>query len=497
MPLLALPRVRHISNHFFLPTPQSTTDSSTMANQIRTINPATHEVIFDQPGHSLEEAGKIATASKQAFQSYRTLSLNERTEIVKRALAIIDSHIDELAKELTTQMGRPVRYCAGEIKTAAIRAEHMIKIAQESLADLPGQPQEGFRRMVKRVPIGPILIASAWNYPYLTTVNALVPALLAGNTVLLRTSPQTPFFGDRLSEIFTEAGLPQNVLQVLHIGSLDVLDQVAQLPEIQSVSFTGSTAGGIRLREATAKQVKPLHLELGGNDPAYVRPDVDVKNVAENLVDGAVFNSGQSCCAVERVYVHEKIYDEFVRCVQEELKGYKLGDPHDQTTTTGPVISAPAKEKIQSHIDDALKKGAVDVTPENSTFSMAKTSQKGNFLAPVVLTNVNHGMVTMKEETFGPVMPIMKVSSDEEAVALMNDSDYGLTASVWTKDMARGEELIEQIEAGTVFINRCDYPSPDLAWTGWKSSGLGCTLGPRGFDGFVKLKSYHIKDASA
>lgn len=316
------------------------------------------------------------------------------------------------------------------------------------------------------------------QYPYLTTVNALVPALLAGNTVLLRPSPQTPLLGDRLSEIFTEAGLPKNVLEVLQIGNLDVLDQIAQLPEVQSVSFTGSTAGGVRLREATAKQIKPVNLELGGNDPAYVRPDVDVKNVAENLVDGAIFNSGQSCCSVERVYVHEKIYDDFVRYVQEELKGYvitrrstlpaatnsisryKLGDPHDQTTTTGPVISAPAKQKIQSHIDDALKKGAIDATPENASFSLAKTSQKGNYLAPVVLTNVNHDMVTMKEETFGPVMPIMKVSSDEEAVALMNDSDYGLTASVWTKDMARGEELIDQIEAGTVFINRCDYPAP-------------------------------------
>lgn len=289
-------------------------------NQIRTINPATHEVIFDQPGTSPDEARQIATASKQAFQSYRTLSLEKRKEIVKRALDIIDSRIDALSKELTTQMGRPIRYCAGEIKTARLRAEYLLGIAEQSLADLPGQPQAGFKRMVKQVPVGPVLIASAWNYPYLTTVNALIPALLAGNTVLLRPSPQTPIFGNRLEEIFKEAGLPDNVLRTIHIGSLDALDQIAQLPEIQSVSFTGSTAGGLRLREATAKQVKPVNLELGGNDPAYVRPDVDVKSVAENLVDGAVFNSGQSCCSIERVYVHEKVYDEFVRCVQEELK---------------------------------------------------------------------------------------------------------------------------------------------------------------------------------
>ncbi|KAJ5691949.1 hypothetical protein N7462_001372 [Penicillium macrosclerotiorum] len=458
-----------------------------MSNQIRTICPSTHEVIFDQPGTSVEEATKITAASKLAFLTYRGSALQQRIEIVKRALDIIDTHIGDLAKELTIQMGRPIRYCEGEIKTARIRAEHMIKIAADSLADLPGL-----------------------KYPYLTTVNALVPALLAGNTVILRPSPQTPLFGDRLFEIFTEAGLPQNVLQVVHVGSLDVLDKIAQLPEIQSVSFTGSTAGGLRLREATARQVKPINLELGGNDAAYVRPDVDVKDVAENLVDGAIFNSGQSCCSVERVYVHEAIYEEFIRCTGS----YKLGDPQDQATTTGPVISAAAKKNILSHIDDALSKGATNVTPENATFSLEKTADKGNFLAPVVLTNVNHSMITMKEETFGPVMPIMKVSSDEEAVDLMNDSDYGLTASVWTKDMAAGEALIDLIEAGTVFINRCDYPSPvrlalpyleefliltepqDLAWTGWKNSGLGCTLGPRGFDGFVKLKSYHIKNAS-
>ncbi|KAJ5731825.1 hypothetical protein N7493_003306 [Penicillium malachiteum] len=468
-----------------------------MSNQVNTINPATHEVIYTHPGTSLAEAAKIAAASKEAFESYRSLTLDSKKQIIIRALDIMSSRIDELAKDITLQMGRPIRYCAGEIKTARLRAEHLLDIAEESLNDLPGKPEENFRRMVKRVPVGPILIAGAWNYPYLTTVNALVPALLAGNSVILRPSPQVPLFGDRLLEIFTEAGLPANVLQVVHIGSLDVLDEVAQLPEIQSISFTGSTIGGLRLRKATAHQVKPVHLELGGKDPAYVRPDVDVKDVAENLVDGAIFNSGQSCCSVERVYVHEKIYDQFVKAVQEELKSYKLGDPLHETTTTGPVISAAAKKNIQSHIDDALAKGAIDITPENATFSFAKNTEKGNWLAPVVLANVDHSMVTMKEETFGPVMPIMKVSSDEEAVSLMNDCTYGLTASVWTKDIASGENLIDKLEAGTVFINRCDYPAPDLAWTGWKASGLGCTLGPRAYDGFTKLKSYHIKGVSA
>ncbi|KAJ5771194.1 uncharacterized protein N7511_003245 [Penicillium nucicola] len=470
-----------------------------MSNQIRTISPSTHEVIFDQPGTSLEEAIQVASDSKTAFESWRTSSLDDRKSIVKRALDIVAKNIDELSKDLTTQMGRPIRYCAAEINTMRLRAEYLMDIAEESISDLPGRPEAGFRRMVKRVPVGPVLIAGTWNYPFLTTISALVPALLAGNSVIFRPSPQTPLFGNRMLEIFTEAGLPTHVLQVIHIGNLDVLDKVVQIPQIQSVSFTGSTAGGIRLREATARHIKPVNLELGGNDAAYVREDVDVKNVAENLVDGAVFNSGQSCCSIERVYVHEKVYDAFVTAVQEELKSYKLGDPHDQSTTTGPVISAQAVKNIGAHVKDALDKGAVNATPENSSFQVASNpqTQKGNFVAPVVLTGVNHTMRTMKEETFGPVMPIMKVSGDDEAVTLMNDSDYGLTASVWTKDMARGEELLERLEAGTVFINRCDYPSPDLAWTGWKQSGLGCTLGPRGYDGFTKLKSYHMKDASA
>ncbi|OGE56143.1 hypothetical protein PENARI_c003G10804 [Penicillium arizonense] len=482
------------------PTPfHSPTSILTMSNQIRTISPSTHEVIFDQPGTSLEEAIQVAAKSKKAFETWRTSSLEDRKSIVKRALDIVAKNRDELSKDLTTQMGRPIRYCAAEINTMRLRAEYLMEIAEESLSDLPGRPEAGFRRVVKRVPVGPVLIAGTWNYPFLTTISALVPALLAGNSVIFRPSPQTPLFGNRMLEIFTEAGLPLHVLQVIHIGNLDVLDQVVQIPQIQSVSFTGSTAGGIRLREATARHIKPVNLELGGNDAAYVREDVDVKNVAENLVDGAIFNSGQSCCSIERVYVHEKVYDAFVSAVQDELKSYKLGDPHDQSTTTGPVISAQAVKNISAHVQDALDKGAVNSTPENVSFQVASNpqTQKGNFIAPIVLTGVNHTMATMKEETFGPVMPIMKVSSDDEAVALMNDSDYGLTASVWTKDMARGEELIERLEAGTVFINRCDYPSPDLAWTGWKQSGLGCTLGPRGYDGFTKLKSYHMKDASA
>ncbi|RAK81312.1 Aldedh-domain-containing protein [Aspergillus fijiensis CBS 313.89] len=463
-----------------------------MTNQIRTLSPSTNKVIFEHPGTSLEEAQKIVQASQDALRTYKKTTLAQRKEIVVKALDLIVADRDTLAAELTTQMGRPIAYTGKEIDTFRKRADYLLNIAEESLKNLPGTPENGFRRFIKKEPVGPVLISTAWNYPYLITVNALLPALLSGNTVILRPSPQTPIFGERLASYFAQAGLPDHVLQVIHCGSADVLDEIAQLPQIKLISFVGSTLGGLRIREATARRLVPVNLELGGNDPAYVRPDADLASVAANIVDGAVFNSGQSCCAIERVYVHAHVHDAFVEEVKKELAGYKVGDPHNQSTTTGPVISSLAVKNIQSHITDALSKGAVDVTPSNPTFQ--NLPAEGNYLAPTVLINATHDMQVMKHETFGPVLPIMKVSSDEEAVDLMNDSDYGLTASIWTKDIKRGEELIDDVEAGTVYLNRCDYPSPDLAWIGWKNSGLGFTLGPKAYDGFYKMKSFHIKE---
>ncbi|KAL4787626.1 Aldehyde/histidinol dehydrogenase [Aspergillus varians] len=462
-----------------------------MSNQVRTISPSSGKVIFEHAGASLDQVGQVAKASEDAFRTWREHSLDQRKAIVVKALEIIEANKETLAKELSEQMGRPISYTGGEIDTMRKRADYLLGLAEDSLKAIPGQAENGFKRYVKKVPVGPVLLATAWNYPYLITINALVPALLTGNTVILRPSPQTPLFGDRLASYFEQAGLPKNVLQVVHFGAWEVLDEVVKIPQVKLVSFVGSTQGGIRLRQATAGRIIPLNLELGGNDPAYVRADADLAYTAGQVVDGAVFNSGQSCCAIERVYVHADVYDAFVSEVQKELATYKLGNPQDKTTTTGPVISHQSVKNIQSHIDDALSQGAVDSTPKNPTFESLPS--EGSFIAPRVLTNVSHNMRVMREETFGPVIPIMKVQSDDEAVKLMNDSDYGLTASVWTKDIKAGEELIERIEAGTVFINRCDYPSPDLAWVGWKNSGLGCSLGPQAFDAFYKLKSFHIR----
>lgn len=289
-------------------------------------------------------------------------------------------------------------------------------------------------------------------------VNSLIPAILAGNSVILKPSPQTPTIVEHISEIFTEAGLPDKVIQYFHCGSALLIESIVRNPKIALVCFTGSVAGGLAVQKAAADRVLPVGLELGGKDPAYVRSDVDIAWAAEEIVDGAIFNSGQSCCSLERIYVDEKIHDAFVEAIQSVLKNYKLGDPFYKGTHVGPVISKRSKETIETHIKDALEKGAIDMTPENDSFKSPPPN--GNFVKPTLLINVNHSMIVMTEETFGPVVPVMKVKSDDEAIKLMNDSEFGLTASIWTKNVATGAELAESVDAGTVFINRCDFPSP-------------------------------------
>ncbi|KAH6635669.1 Aldehyde/histidinol dehydrogenase [Chaetomium sp. MPI-SDFR-AT-0129] len=459
---------------------------------ITTISPTTDEPILTRAGISSQDLERLPEVAIAAFNSWRKTTLKERQDIVKKALKIISDKQDELANELTVQMGRPIAYTAKEVATAVKRAEYLLKISEETLQDTPGEEEKGFKRFIRKVPVGPVLIIFAWNYPYLILVNSLIPALLSGNTVILKPSPQTPTIVEQVAKAFTSAGLPDGVIQYFHAGSPTIIESIVRNPKIALVAFTGSVAGGLAVQSAASDRIVNVGLELGGKDPAYVRGDVDIAWAAEEIVDGAVFNSGQSCCSIERVYVDEKIHDEFVTAVQEVLKGYKLGDPLDKTTHLGPVISKRSKETIEAHIKDALGRGAVNATPENETFS--KLPEKGNFVAPTLLTNVTHEMRVIKEETFGPVIPVVKVKGDEEAVKLMNDSEFGLTASIWTKDTDRGYELCEGVEAGTVFVNRCDFPSPDLAWTGWKNSGKGVTLSKFGFDQFVKLKSYHLKD---
>ncbi|KAH6895605.1 Aldehyde/histidinol dehydrogenase [Thelonectria olida] len=459
---------------------------------ITTISPNTNEAILTRNGASPAELELLPKTATEAFQTWSKTTLKERQAIVRKFLDGLSAKKDALGEELTTQMGRPINYTPGEVATAVKRGEYLLKISDEALKDTDGEAEKGFKRFIRKIPVGPVLVIFAWNYPYLILVNSLIPALLSGNTVILKGSPQTPTVVEQAAKIFSEAGLPQGVLQYFHSGSPSIMETIVRNPLISLVCFTGSVAGGLAVQKAASDRIVGVGLELGGKDPAYVRSDVDIAWAAEEIVDGSIFNSGQSCCSIERVYVDEKVHDDFVAAVQKVLKGYKLGDPYDKSTHIGPVVSKRSKEAIEEHVKDAVSKGAKDVTPENETFSNPPT--KGNFVKPTLLVDVNHTMRVMTEETFGPVIAVQKVKDDAEAVKLMNDSEFGLTASIWTKDTDKGYELADDVEAGTVFVNRCDYPSPDLAWTGWKNSGKGQTLSRFGYDQFVKLKSYHLKD---
>ncbi|KAF4126708.1 Acyl-CoA reductase or other NAD-dependent aldehyde dehydrogenase [Geosmithia morbida] len=465
---------------------------------IKTISPTTNEVVVTRNGVTESELEQIPETATKAFQTYRMTPLSERKAIVKKFLDILSSHQDELAKEITEQIGRPIAFGAKEVATAVKRGEYLLKISDEVLKDVDGEPEKGFKRFIRRVPVGPVLIIFPWNilpyqYPYLTLVNSLVPAILAGNSVILKPSPQTPTVAEHVTQYFAEAGIPQGVVQYFHCGSPTVLETIVRNPKIALICFTGSVPAGLAVQKAASDRLVGVGLELGGKDPAYVRSDVDLAWAADEIVDGAIFNSGQSCCSIERVYVDGSVHDAFVAEVQKVLSGYRLGDPSDRSTHVGPVISVRSKETIESHIRDALDKGAKDSTPaDNETF--ANPPARGNFVKPTLLTGVDHSMRVMTEETFGPVVAVMKVNGDDEAVRAMNDSEFGLTASIWTKDTDRAYELAEQVDAGTVFVNRCDYPSPDLAWIGYKNSGKGQTLGRYGFDQFVKSKSFHLKN---
>jgi acyl-CoA reductase-like NAD-dependent aldehyde dehydrogenase len=430
------------------------------------------------------------TRAAAAQAAWRRVPISERAAVCTRMAAWLVERADEVGKELTWQIGRPIVYSPMEIRRGFNeRVNYMAGIAEQSLADIAVEPKENFRRFIRREPVGTVLVLAPWNYPWLASVNAVVPAILAGNSVVLKIAPQTPLVAERYAEAFAAAGLPEGVFQYLHIDH-DQVAEVIQDSRINFVAFTGSVAGGHAVQRAAGERFIGTGLELGGKDPAYVRADAQLESTVENLVDGAMFNSGQSCCAVERVYVHRDVYEKFVEGFVELTKQYRLGNPLERETTLGPMVRTDAADKVRAHISDALHKGARSLIPP----TLFPKNQKGTpYLAPQVLVNVNHEMLVMTEETFGPVVGIMPVKDDDEAVALMNDSRYGLTASVWTTDADAALRIGERVETGTWYMNRCDYLDPALAWTGVKDSGRGCTLSKLGFDAFTRPKSFHLR----
>lgn len=457
------------------------------------ISPVDGSVFVQRCYASDDQVAEVLALATRAQDSWRHRPLADRQALCRRFLAEFAKEETNIAEHLCWQMGRPLRFGAPEVRGFIERGEAMIDLAPEALADISLPEKPGFKRGIKRVPLGVSLIIAPWNYPYLTAVNTIVPALLAGNTVVLKHSTQTPLCAELLCEIAERAGFPDGVLQALHLNH----EQVATLvkhPAIAHVAFTGSVAGGQQIEGHAAGLFKHVGLELGGKDPAYVRADADIEQAAATVVDGAMFNSGQSCCGIERAYVHASVYESFVAHAEALVRQYVLGRPDDPDTTLGPMVSVKAANFVREQIRDACQQGARAIIPE----SMFANSQAGTaYLAPQLLLDVHHGMRVMHEESFGPVLGIQLVHSDEEALQCMNDSPFGLTAAIFSRDLAGAEKLGASVNTGTVFVNRCDYLDPELAWTGVKQSGRGCTLSRIGFEHLTRPQSFHIRELSS
>lgn len=453
---------------------------------LKTLSPIDGSIYFQHDYASSADINTCLDNAKRAQRLWQTTTIEERATLCRRAVEYFLQHSKEIATEITWQMGRPLSQAPGELKGLAERAHYMIDIAAQCLQDISVPAKENFTRFMRREPWGVAFIVAPWNFPYLTTVNSVIPAIMAGNSVVLKPSSQTPLTAERFAKAFAHAGLPEHVFQYLLLDHAQT-EQVVQSSLTDYIAFTGSVKGGQILQRSACQQFKTLGLELGGKDPAYVCEDADLTTTVANVIDGAFFNSGQSCCGIERIYVAESCFDDFVGQAVELVKQYQLGNPLDEATTLGPVVRESAADFIRGQIQAAVAAGAKTLIPEH-----ANTKLGANYLTPQILIDVNHQMAIMSEETFGPVVGIMPVKNDAEAIQLMNDSAYGLTASIWTRDKERALTMGAEVEAGTWFMNRCDYLDPALAWTGVKNTGRGVTLSALGYEQLTRVKSYHL-----
>ncbi|MES0810375.1 aldehyde dehydrogenase family protein [Roseibium sp. SCPC15] len=460
-----------------------------MSRSLKCISPIDGSVFAERETLSREEAFEAAGKARAAQVAWSERPLQERVDLVIAGVAAVGAMNDEIVPELAKMMGRPVRY-GGEFGGFNERASHMAKIAEEALADIRAGEDENFLRYIKRIPHGVVLVVAPWNYPYMTAINTVAPALIAGNTVLLKHATQTLLVGERMANAFHSAGVPQDVFQNVYLDH-DTTSELISARAFDFVNFTGSVGGGKAMEKAAAGTFTGVGTELGGKDPGYVMEDADLDAAVDTLIDGAMFNSGQCCCGIERIYVHESLYDAFLEKAVAIVNGYKLGNPLDAETTIGPMANVRFADEVRAQIAEAVEAGAV---AHIETFA---EDDGGAYLTPQILTNVTHDMRVMREESFGPVVGIMKVSSDEEAIQLMNDSDFGLTASLWTRDIDRAVRVGDRIETGTVFMNRADYLDPGLCWTGCKDTGRGGGLSAIGYHNLTRPKSYHLKKATS
>src|SRR5262245_9518187 len=450
------------------------------------VNPATEAALREIPYTEPAELDAIVRRARAVQRDWRRTPVAERVRLVGQMVPAFQAMADQVALDITRQMGKPLQQARNEINTMIDRAETMCRIAEAALADEPLPPKAGFDRFIRHEPLGIVLDVAAWNYPLLIAVNVIVPALLAGNAVLVKHARLTPLCGTHFADAFARTDVAPGLVAAVTLDH-DATAALIQSGQVDYVSFTGSVAGGHEIYGHVATRFIDAGLELGGKDPAYVCEDANFEFAVENVVDGAFYNAGQIRCGIERVYVARSIFDRFGEPAVALVQEYRMGDPEEPATTLGPLAHRKGKDLVDQHVSEARAAGARVLT------GGTPWRGRGYFCEPTVLIDVDHRMKVMWEETFGPVVGIMPVRDDAEAVRFMNDSPYGLTASVWTEDMDRATRVMAELDAGTVYANRCDYLDPLLPWVGVKDSGKGCSLSRLGFAHLTRPKSFHLR----
>ncbi len=451
-------------------------------------DPFTGEVACELPLATVEEAQRLVDRAAEAQRAFARTPVAERAALVRAFCEAFRARKEEVARDITRMMGKPIREARNEVETLIGRATHMASIAEAALADEPLPEKPGFRRFIGREPLGVVLDVAPWNYPLLTAVNVVAPAVLAGNSVILKHASRTPLCGEHFARAFVEAGAPRQLVQAL-VADHATVAQIMARPEIGYVAFTGSVPGGHEVHREASKRFIPVGLELGGKDPAYVAEDADLDHAVANLAEGAFYNAGQSCCGIERIYVHRSRYHRFLDGLAAEARKLALGDPRDEATTLGPMAQFEAPAFLARQVAEARAKGGRVLCGGER----AEVGGRGRFFEPTVIADATHQMSVMVDESFGPIVGVAAVEDDEQALARMNDSPYGLTAAVWTSSEERALALGRRLESGTVYMNRCDYLDPALPWVGVKDSGLGCSLSRLGLQALTRPKSFHLR----
>jgi len=452
---------------------------------MKILNPANGELIAEIAADTPDTVAAKARTARAAQPAWAAVPMAERLAIVQRFRAAVVSDLEALAATLTREVGKPIAQSRNELNGLLPRLDFFLEQAEGAVREEHVYAGDGMHEEISHVPLGVVANISAWNYPWFVGCNVIVPALLTGNAVLYKPSEHAALTGQAITRLLHEAGVPKEVMVCL-VGAGEVGAALLAQP-IDGLFFTGSHATGQRIAQALAGRMVKMQLELGGKDPTYVRADADPKAAAESLADGAMYNTGQGCCSVERIYVHEAVHDAFVEHFLATVAGFRQGDPADPGTYVGAITRAPQLDLLEAQVRDAVAKGAKLRT------GGARGPGPGHHFPPTVLTDVDHRMEVMREESFGPIVGIQKVKSDDEAVALMNDTRYGLTAGVYTRDEAAARAVLSRVNAGTVYWNCCDRVSPRLPWSGVGDSGIGLTLGVAGIQTFTRPKAWHLR----